>query len=222
MSETSSGRAGGEALLGGGHWGGRPAGPMPDLGMFPGTSSLPLWQNGKGPAAGLHGDPACVSAGSGGRTLGSSLRSSGTLYRKCPSHASSVTTPTSRRSRCMPSRPTTTHMTLWIAQPLISWISHPGPPGRIRGPDSTLPHCAVELPLATMPFQVDSVTWPLRAPYPAPDLLSSRVSLHAPQAHLAQAQGSRLAAPALPIESHILSVFRNPPSVKTSTLQNAF
>lgn len=139
-------------------------------------SPLAEW---KGPEAGLRGDPACVSAGSGGRTPGSSLRSSGTLSRKCPSRASSVTTPTSRRSRCTPSRPTTTHMTLWIAQPLISWISHPGPPGRIRGPDSTASHCAVELSLATMPFQVDSVSGPCGLPTPSQAFFPAE-SLHDP------------------------------------------
>lgn len=104
------------------------------------------------------------------------------LCRKCPSHASSVTTPTSPRSRCTPSRPTATPTALWIAQPLISWTSRPGPQWRIRGwtpchSPHTPPVCAVNLPLVRMPFQASSATRPLRAPYPVPGLLS-QFSLH--------------------------------------------
>ncbi|CAI9162508.1 unnamed protein product [Rangifer tarandus platyrhynchus] len=76
-----------------------------------------------------------------------------------------------------------------------------------------------------MPFQVDSVSGPSGSlPRPRPP---SQLSLSTrPHAHPAQAQGSCLASPALPLESHrstrILSIFGNHPSVKTYTLQDTF
>lgn len=98
--------------------------------------SFPFTTVGAGGAASgtVWTDPASVSADSGGRTLGSSLRSNGTLSRKCPSHAWSVTTPTSPRSHATHSRPTATPRALWIARPLTSWTCHPGPQWRIRDP----------------------------------------------------------------------------------------
>lgn len=104
----------------------------------------------------VYTDCASASAGSGGRTLGSSLRSSETLFRKCPSHALSVTTPTSPKSRRTHSRPTATPKTLWIAQPLRSWTSPPGPQWGIRDL-----HPVRENTLWSMrPFQATSMTTP--------------------------------------------------------------
>ncbi|XP_040352956.1 lactoperoxidase isoform X1 [Herpailurus yagouaroundi] len=114
---------------------------------------------------------------SGGRTLGSSLRSSRTLYRKCPSHALFVTTPTSPRSHGTHSRPTTTLKALWIAQPLTSWTFHPGPQWRIRGPDFPASHTVQFCSLwSMMPFQASSMTLSLRAAHPIRALLFSWVS----------------------------------------------
>lgn len=159
-----------------------------------GPPSFPFGTVGRGATTwAVWTDPASVSADSGGRTPGSSRRSSGPLCRKCPSHALSVTTPTSPRSRGTHSRPTTTPKASWIAQPLTSWTFRPGPLWRIRGLDFPASHAVQFCSLwSLVPFQASSVTPSLRAAHPIQALLFSWVSLHSPEAHLAQAQGQRL------------------------------
>lgn len=148
----------------------------------------PLAEQGRANSWTVYTDRAAVSAGSGGRTLGSSRRSSGTLYRKCPSHALSATTPTSPKSRRTHSRPTATPTTLWIAQPLRSWTSHPGPQWGIRD----LPHCAGKRPLVHDAISSKSNDHSPSPPHPVPALLFSQVLLHLPDAYPTQAQGQSL------------------------------